>query len=55
MALTMTHHVRSITFVAIAAVNGDTSHRIEMEAQGEMRILRNAVNRLIDEVETLRQ
>lgn len=55
MAQTTTQHVRSVTLVATAAVNGDTSQRIEIDAQGEMRTLRDAVNRLLDEVAALRQ
>jgi methyl-accepting chemotaxis protein len=45
---TLTVQLRSLKDAALAAVDGDSSRRITVEAQGEMKELRDALNILIE-------
>ena len=52
MAGNLTAQVRNIAQVTTAVANGDLSHKISVEAKGEVLALENTINRMVDQLST---
>ncbi|MFB7030162.1 HAMP domain-containing protein [Streptomyces sp. NPDC056295] len=50
MAGNLTAQVRSIAHVATAVANGDLSKKVDVDAQGEIRELKNTINTMVDQL-----
>ncbi len=50
MASNLTGQVRNIAVVTTAVANGDLSQKITVEAQGEVRELKNTINTMVDQL-----
>jgi osomolarity two-component system, sensor histidine kinase NIK1 len=53
LAANLTNQVRSIATVTTAVAHGDLSKQIEVEAQGEILDLKNTVNGMVVQLQTL--
>ena len=47
MAMNLTHQVRSISSVTQAIATGDMSQRVHVDAEGEIRLLRDTINSMV--------
>ncbi len=53
LAGNLTEQVRSIAVVSTAIANGDLSQKITVEAKGEILLLKNTINAMVDRLQTL--
>jgi HAMP domain-containing protein/signal transduction histidine kinase/ActR/RegA family two-component response regulator len=52
LAGNLTNQVRNIALVTTAVANGDLSQKITVQAQGEIRELKNTINTMVDQLRT---
>ncbi len=50
MAANLTNQVRNLAFVVTAVANGDLTHKITVDARGELLDLKNTVNVMVDQL-----
>ncbi len=50
LAGNLTSQVRNIALVTTAVANGDLSQKIDVEARGELLLLKNTVNKMVDQL-----
>ena len=54
MASNLTSQVRNIALVTTAVANGDLSKKITVDVKGEILELKNTINTMVDQLNTLR-